>query len=290
MDWEQFLAMGGMLLKEADGAGGDLGGGAGDQGAEKALDNPEIKNTPEKKPSSNKEGDDPDAEKRKKEKELADKAKDDALAKAQKELDELRKERDKFKGIDPEKARKLEADEKEREEKELEAKGEYDRLKQRMADQHANEVKAKDDVIKNLQEQLNIRDSQIDELTIGSNFNTSQYIKEELVLTPSKARALYGKNFERDEQGNLIAYDKPAGSKDRTPLVDASGKPLNFEGAIKTIIESDPEKDSLLRGKLKGGAGSGNANQSGKEIPSVKAFSSDDVFAKGIQEVLDGAK
>ena len=71
----------------------------------------------------------------------------------------------------------------------------------------------------------------------------------------SKARVLYGTHFEFKD-GAIVAYDKPAGSAERNILVDAKGDPLSFEAAIKKIVEADPDKDQLLKSKIKPGAGS----------------------------------
>ncbi|MDV5203724.1 hypothetical protein [Acinetobacter baumannii] len=52
-----------------------------------------------------------------------------------------------------------------------------------MAQQHQAEVNRLQQQIKDLQQQLGSKDSQINELTIGSNFSRSAYIAEELTLT-----------------------------------------------------------------------------------------------------------
>jgi hypothetical protein len=46
--------------------------------------------------------------------------------------------------------------------------------------------------------------------------------------------------------------------------VDASGTPLSFDEAFKKIIEADPEKDFLLKSKVKVGAGSASPIPAGK--------------------------
>ncbi|MEZ6841307.1 DUF6651 domain-containing protein [Acinetobacter baumannii] len=45
--------------------------------------------------------------------------------------------------------------------------------------------------------------------TVGAQFNQSQYIKQDLIYTPTKLRALYGNHFEI-EDGKVVGYDKPA--------------------------------------------------------------------------------
>ncbi|HHJ4449796.1 TPA: hypothetical protein ACQJMR_005500, partial [Raoultella ornithinolytica] len=75
-----------------------------------------------------------------------------------------------------------------------------------------------------------------------------------VLMTPAKARVIYGSHFEIGEDGQVVGYDKPAGAKDRAVLVDGQGNPLAFESAIERILRADPEADALLRSEAKQGA------------------------------------
>lgn len=162
-----------------------------------------------------------------------------------------------FDGIDPVAIRELLAKQQKAQEEELEKKGQWDVLKQNMAKQHKEEREKLEGQIVELQGLVKQRESTIDELTIGSQFSNSKFLKEETTLaSATKARALYGQHFELVD-GVLTAFDKPKGAKDRAPLVDASGNALEFDVAMRKIIESDPDKDALLRTAAKPGAGSG---------------------------------
>src|SRR5690606_23034382 len=105
-----------------------------------------------------------------------------------------------YEGVDPEEYRKLKAAQADAERKELEAKGDWERLRQTMAEQHQKEleeVKTKSQKeLEALQAQLANMNGTLQELTVGQSFATSSYIKEELVLTPLKARRVYGEHFE----------------------------------------------------------------------------------------------
>lgn len=152
---------------------------------------------------------------------------------------------------------------KEREEsnlKELEAKGEWDRLKANLLEQHTTERTSLEDRIKELQSSLQSKDSSIHGLTIGSAFSASRYIADELTLTPSKAQIIYGSHFEYQD-GKIVGYDKPKGSGERTQLIGSDGEPLMFDQAVARIIESDEDKDHLLRSKTKPGANSGTVDE-----------------------------
>jgi len=177
------------------------------------------------------------------------------LKETEEQLAAARAEADKFKGIDLDKVKALIEAEKQREEKDLEAKGEFDRLKQRIAEEREAERKTWAEEKKALEGQIKRLAGDVDNLTIGNDFATSTFIKDDLVLTPTKARVLYGSYFEVKD-GKRIPYDKPAGAANRTPLVDASGEPLSFDAALRKIVDADPDKDTLLKAKVTPGAAS----------------------------------
>lgn len=161
-----------------------------------------------------------------------------------------------FEGIDPVAVKALLAKQKADEDKLLEDKGDFDRLKQRMSEEHTTVVTGLNDQIKELQDQLNSKNGTVNELTVGAQFNNSPYIKEKLILTPNKAKALYESHFELVD-GQVVGFDKPRGAASRTAFVDATGASLAFDAVMTKLIDSDPEKDSLLRSTIKAGANSG---------------------------------
>lgn len=161
-----------------------------------------------------------------------------------------------FDGIDPDAVRKLLADQKATEVAALEAKGDFDRLKTMMAADHTVQMTGLQSQIDTLTAQLAQKDGVVNELSVGQQFSQSKFITEELILTPSKARVIYGEHFDVVD-GKVIPFDKPRGHTARTALVDASGTALSFEGALKHIVDADPDKDHLMRSKVKQGAGSG---------------------------------
>lgn len=165
-----------------------------------------------------------------------------------------------FEGVDPAKYRELLKKEQDAELAAAEAKGDFDRVKAVMADEHAKEKKTLEERIAALEGALGEKDSVIDTLTIGNDFGQSAFIKDSLTLTPAKARQLYGPHFEVKD-GQTVAYDKPKGMPNRNPLVDASGNPLVFDEAFKRIIELDPDKESLLKAKVTPGSASSTTPQ-----------------------------
>lgn len=266
-----------------DGEGNDLGAGQGEEG--KGTDSKQDSQNDEGKQTKVQDGGvgktDPPADDKKPSDSEAKLLKEVMAKKEQNqkltnELAELKRSVD---GIDLDAVRQLLADKKDAETKELESKGDYDRLKQRMADEHAVEVArlAAENLV--LKTQFETANGAINELTVGAKFNQSNFIKEELVLPPAKARALYGDYFDL-EDGVVVGYDKPRGAASRTALVDAYGKPVAFDAAMSKIIEADAEKDHLLKSKGKQGAGSGSKTAS-KPI-------TNETEKSGVNRIADG--
>lgn len=287
----KLLAMQGYMDKEpgAGSAGGDDEAArlaAAEEAAKKTAEDEAAKKTAEEEAAKKKaEGGKPgptDEEARLLKENMKKK---EELKKTQDELAALRKQ---FEGIDPEAVRKLLADQKTAEEQALEKKGDYERLKTRMAEEHGKEVKTLKEQIEQLSGELNGYRSQINELTVGTQFSQSKFIAEELTLTPAKTRVIYGDHFEI-EDGKVVAYDKPRGDKNRTPIVDQYGNTLAFDEALRKIIEGDPEKDHLLKSKVKPGAASDSKKPDGKptKAQNTDAISKIGAGLKGLGQITN---
>lgn len=170
-------------------------------------------------------------------------------------IKELEAELKNFADVDPAAYREMLENKKKAEQKRLTDAGEFDKVKAQIIDAHEKAIGEKDRRIQELEAALDSHKSQIDQLTVGASFDQSKFITEKTVLTPRKARQLYGAHFDI-EDGAVVPYDKPRGETGRTPLVDGAGLPLAFEAAMQKIIEIDPDKDALLRATLKPGADS----------------------------------
>lgn len=139
---------------------------------------------------------------------------------------------------------------------ELERRGEFDAVKKQMVEAHGKDLEGRDSRISALEAEIAGMKSKLVEKTIGTSFGESPFLREKVLMTPAKARVVYGNHFEINEDGQVVGYDKPAGAKDRAVLVDGNGSPLAFEGAIERILRADPEVDALLRSEAKQGVGS----------------------------------
>ncbi len=191
-----------------------------------------------------------------------------------------------FDGINLDEVKALLKEKSEREMTELEKKGEWERLRKQMAETNVAEVTKitteRDTIKAELTDQLTKAQRQITELTIGRSFSESPFIRESMTLTPAKTRIVYGSHFEIDN-GKVVAYDKSTGSAERTMLVDATGNPLGFEAAIAKLVEIDPDRDNLLRSKIKNGAGSENDSDT-KKNKEVKNVTGRDRIRQGLAQ------
>ena len=292
---KQLIQRGYWDTPDDDGTGGKGGGGGGDDAAAKAE--------ADKAAAA--------ADKAKADAAAADKAKADAAAadddsgKMGKENAELLKDVMKKKKVNKELSDKVDSlteklsawgdldvsdvkqllkDKQDAETTALEKKGDWDKLKKQMKEQNQVVLDAKDTEISDLAGKLTSRTSIIEKLTVGHSFDNSKFIGEELTLTPSKTRIIYGAHFDV-EGGTVVGYDKPRGTDGRTQLVDAGGDPLAFEAAMKKIVDGDPERDSIIRSKAKAGAGSSPSSKA----PGAQGATKEKGLGR-IQAALDNSK
>lgn len=267
-----FMGRAGVYLEANDGDGNDLPGGdaakiaADKAAADKAAAEKATKEAEEAEAAKKKDGEGndrkPTDEEAKLLKEVMKRKDNETALKAK--ADELESKLKSFEGIDPVAVKKLLDDQKAAETKALEDKGEWDRLKVRMGEEHTTEKQKLLDQITALQTELGAKEGRINDMTVGGSFTGSEFIGKELTLTPSKARVIYGSHFELNEEGQVVGYDKPKGASNRTALVDSMGNPVAFDAALRKIVESDPDAEHLIKVGMKRGAESQNKNIHGK--------------------------
>lgn len=204
------------------------------------------------------------------------------------ELEGAKKRLSDFDGVDPAKARKLLADEEEAARKAAEARGEYDRLLAQMGERHQAEQAALNGRLSEAQTTVSALQREIAELTVGSAFSGSAFVNSDLTLTATKARVIYGSHFEYKD-GKVVGYDKPAGASDRTLLVSSTGDALSFDEALRVLVEKDPDRDRLLRGKAKAGAGSATVTKGAKAATELAEKSAESKLT-GAAKIAAGLK
>lgn len=266
----------GYLINKKDGDDGQGGGGggasddnSGDDGGKdgESDDAGKGKGGADDKPGDgDKDGDkDGDGDKKPAEKSATELALDKANSERSKllkesltrkdKIKELEKTVAKFDGIDLDAVKKLMENAADAETKKLEDKGAWESLKDQLVTKQADAVKILTDRIAELEGNTSKRDGVIEKLTVGHAFDASKFITDEMTLPASKARIVYGNHFDIVD-GAVVAFDKPRGSESRAPLIDGKGDPLGFDAALTQIVNADPDRDTLIRSKMKPGSDS----------------------------------
>lgn len=204
------------------------------------------------------------------------------------ELNQVKESLKKFEGIDPVKVRELLQQKQEEELRAAESRGEYDRILKQMGERHKEEAAALNAQLEAQKNATSSLQAQIAELTVGNSFASSRFVSEDLTLTPAKARVVYGAHFEFKD-GKVVGFDKPAGASDRTVLVNSSGDPLSFDEALRKLVESDPDKDQLIRAKSRAGSGSSTTSKGAQQALN-KAAQASAAKLSGADKIAAGLK
>lgn len=176
-----------------------------------------------------------------------------------------------FEGIEPDAARdaleKMDSINK----KKLVDAGEVDRVKKEITEAIEAKYKPTLDENSRLLDQLNNE-------IVGGAFSRSKFISEKVAVPAPMLRATYGKNF-KVEEGKLVPYDN-AGNKMMSHI--KMGETPDFDEALEQLINSDPYKDDILKGRGNSGSGAsgggvGNNGTGGKQIPRSQWDSMDHV-------------
>lgn len=203
-------------------------------------------------------------------------------------IETLSSELEKYKGVDLERYSALianEADAKSKAEKaekeRLKSEGKFEELLSLKEQEHtsileqvrtqlAQEMSQQKETAQSLLAEKAQLQSQIEELTVGSAFAGSGFIKDKLVsaFTPNRTRKLYGDYFDFND-GKVVGYNKPRGAEGRAPLVNKEGHSLTFDAALAKLIEGDSDADAMLRSDAKVGAGSNSSGLKSKHKVTV---------------------
>jgi hypothetical protein len=140
------------------------------------------------------------------------------------------------------------------EEERLRKEGDFETLKSRMADEHQKELEAVRGQSGQLNDTVAALTRKIEDMALSTAFASSRFVQEDTVIGPDKARRIYGAHFDVVD-GAVVGYDAPRGEAKRVALVDGRGAPLPFDEAIKRLVDSDPDRDRLLRAQQKPGPG-----------------------------------
>ncbi len=209
------------------------------------------------------------------EKEAAEAAKkaggDDEVAELKAKLAELQGIADRYSGIDPEKAKadaaKVEAAEKaalEAEKAKAKAEGDFEKLREIQNQESAAIVAAEKEARAAAEKERDEARAELSRARIETAFANSKFLQDDTILSGPKAQRLFA-DYVEDEGGKVVVYDKPRGEAKRAKVMDAKGNPLPFNDAIAKVINADPDKDALLKTKLKPGGSSTTTDGKSKQ-------------------------
>ena len=107
------------------------------------------------------------------------------------------------------------------------------------------------------------------------------------VVTETAVAGSTAYNISVGDSGSATRYlgatDRVAAG--RTALVDGSGTAVAFDVALRKIIEADPEKDHLLKSKVKAGAGSDTIRTTSAAVKSNVELTGVERIAAGLSKL-----
>ena len=173
--------------------------------------------------------------------------------------EEVKSKVDEIGDLDLEEARKALATVQNLDDKKLIDAGEVEVVKRNLSasyEENLNQTKnSYENKIKELNEQLNVQNNNIEELLILGAFERSKFIKEKTHLTPDIAYYSFKKGlnveYDKNQKPHVVGYlDGEKLFSRRDP-----GKLAEPEEAIEMLINAYPNKDNILRSSGTGGSG-----------------------------------
>jgi hypothetical protein len=172
----------------------------------------------------------------------------DARQVAKREADELRKQLDALKGIDPEEYRTLKQEREQAEQDRAKKAGEFDKLQQQLVTKHQSELTAE-------QQKREAAEQRLQRTIIGRAFADAVDLfgpSGKTIYLPSDAERIFGDRVKVQEDGTVAVVD----ANGDVILDSKTGKPATFAAAMEEYIDGLPDKQHRLRGSGKAGSGS----------------------------------
>lgn len=172
----------------------------------------------------------------------------EARQQAKREADELRKQIEAYKGIDPDEYKTLKAEREAAEQERAKKAGEFDKLQQQLVQKHQAELTAE-------QQRREQAEQRLQRTVIGRAFSDAVDLfgpSGKTIYLPSDAERIFGDRVQILEDGTVAVTDA-AGD---VILDGKTGKPASFAVAMAEYIDSLPDKQYRLRGSGKTGSGS----------------------------------
>jgi len=165
-----------------------------------------------------------------------------------------------FEGLDPAKARDALALADKIDKKQLLDAGKVDELTAQITNQFTEKLTAAEKRTQELTGTLNQR-------TLEAQFGKSEFVKDKLALPMDVAQTYFSRNIKFDDNGNM-AFEYSDGN----PIMSKEkiGEKAGFDEAMSLLVESNPNRDALLKGGNHQGSGNNGGGGGGK--PGVKTY------------------
>lgn len=172
----------------------------------------------------------------------------DARQAAKREADELRKQLESLKGIDPEEYKTLKQQAELAEQERAKKAGEFDKLQQQLVQKHQAELTTE-------KQAREAAEQRLQRTIIGRAFADAVDLfgpSGKTIYLPADAERIFGDRVRILEDGTVAVTDA-AGD---VILDSKTGKPAPFSAAMAEYIDGMPDKQYRLRGSGKTGSGS----------------------------------
>ena len=106
------------------------------------------------------------------------------------------------------------------------------------------------DLLAEREASLNTVNGQVRSLVVDNQFHSSKYIPNDLIVTPTMARKIFGDNFKAEMVNNKT---QAVGYMNGEPVMSKSnvGEFAPFEEALKHMIDTDPDRDAYIKADSK---------------------------------------
>lgn len=151
-----------------------------------------------------------------------------------------------FGDLDPEVARKAVETISKIDAKKLIDSGEVDKLRDQIKNEFTKQMDEKDKANLSLQ-------SRIDNMLVDGIFSNSNFVRENIAVPSDMFQAFFRNNF-KVEDGKVVAYGKEG---NRLLSKAKAGEYADPEEALQILVESHPQKDTILKANVGNGTGNG---------------------------------
>lgn len=127
--------------------------------------------------------------------------------------------------------------------------GKVDEVKQQIQSEYEKQLREKDSLADQLQQRLN-------NMQVDSIFSQSDFVRNNIAVPQDMFEASF-RNYFKVEDGKIVAYDK---SGNRLMSKQNIGEFATPDEALKLLVESHPQKDTILKADTGNGSGADGAS------------------------------